>query len=167
MTSVMTESVVSRAFVDAAFRGRIIRYATLLEYALEGTLALYFVRPERIDEIRDLLLTEIQLGRKIELLQKLPIPASRSKSAALDGLRAFQRLRNVAAHRWHVKREDARELLKNTTVARMIANPETFETVFRRTRRGLERIRRTRAFGPDATSAARAVAEREFMAVFL
>lgn len=162
-----TEHIVVEAFRKPAFRGAILRYTTLLEFSLEATLALYILRPERLQEGRDLLIADLQFGRKIDLLQKLSIPSTKSKSAALDGLRAFQRLRNLASHRAHVTRADARELLKNTTVTAMFADSALFESTFRRTRNALERIQRTRAFGPNARAAAEAVALEDVLHVFL
>jgi hypothetical protein len=147
----MSEQSLARLFSQPAFAGNLLRCAAFLEDELDILLTVYFIRSERTDAAQDLLLRELTFGRKIELLRKLPLGTSTSKKTALEALRTFQRLRNVAAHHSLIFVEKTRELLKDQGVRALFANyPTSFEKAFHAGRRSLVRLRKTKAFGPNA-----------------
>jgi len=147
----ITDSELAALFASPAFVGTVLRFGSFLDYDLDCLIAIYFARGDRLNTALDLLLPELTFGRKIELLRKLPLRHAKSHRDAIASLKAFQKLRNLAAHSWTVSRAKARELLSDQAIrALFVTYPVSLETGFRLTRRRLTRLRQSKAFGADA-----------------
>jgi hypothetical protein len=147
--SMLTEEQIWRLFSKPEFVGAVLRLAALLEYDLDSLLCAYFIRPDRLESALELLFADVTVGRKLEMLRKLPVPKQlTSYRKAVAGLSRFQRIRNIAAHQWSVPRRTVHMLLEDRGFRDLLARyPEGLQEDFRATRASIWRLRRTKTWG--------------------
>jgi hypothetical protein len=152
----ITDSELARLFASPPFVGTVLRYGSFLDYDLDCLLAIYFARGDRLNDALDLLIPELTFGRKIDVLRRLPLKHTKAHGDALAALRAFQKIRNLAAHSWTVSRAKCRDLLSDPSVRGLFVDyPTSLEAGFKLTRRRLVRLRQSKAFGADARAVSR------------
>ena len=135
-------------FSDSSFVGDVLRKTTQLEFDLDAVLTQYFIRSDRFEAAMELLLPELTFGRKIDLLTHLPLRKSLlSYGRAIEGLRKFQRIRNIVAHSPHVSFSTAKKLARDGNYKRLLHDyPEGLLAEFGQTARSLIRLLRVREF---------------------
>lgn len=142
-----TESRVKSLFSNRDFVGVVIRYTALLEFELDGLLAQYFLREDRIEVGISLLIRHLSFGDKVGTLAKLPIRKPLvSFRRAVVGLRRFQRIRNTAAHSWTISSAEVKRLLSGAEYNRRMLEdyPAGLDQEFMSTRDALERLSRVK-----------------------
>ncbi len=145
-SDMLTESKVKSLFSNRDFVGAVIRYTALLEFELDGLLAQYFLREDRIEGGISLLIPHLRFDDKVGILAKLPIrkPLT-SFTRAVVGLRRFQRIRNIAAHSWTISSAQIKRLLSGAEYRRMLEDyPAGLDQEFMSTRDSLERLSRVK-----------------------
>jgi glycyl-tRNA synthetase beta subunit len=147
----LTERQLTKLFGNPVFVGTVLRYATMLEYDMDCLLALYLSRPERVDFVLD---------------SVLPLKHTKAHGDAIGALRGFQRVRNVAAHRWTVSVATSRDLLKDQNVRPLFADfPKSLLAAFSVTKSRLTRLRSSKAFGVDARTASKEMESRTILKI--
>ena len=143
-----TISEMKSLFTDKAFVGDVLRTTTLIEVALDCTLAYYYARADRIEPAVDSLLSEIPFGKKIDILAALPLRTTlKSRNASVASLRRLRRIRNHIAHNWRIDSEELNTLLKDQNIAHILSGyPKSLFDELQRTRAHLQILMRTREF---------------------
>jgi hypothetical protein len=143
-----SEREIWKLLSNRTFIGDVLRYFTSLEFELNAVIAQYFIRSDRYEDAMEVLLPELSLGRKLELLTRLPIRKSLlSYQRAISGLRRFQRVRNIVAHNPHISFSKAKSLSNDGNYRQILHEyPKGMQEEFKLTRRSLSRLLRVREF---------------------
>jgi hypothetical protein len=162
----LSDRQLTHLFGNPVFVGTILQYTSMLEYDIDCLLALYISRPDRVDFVLDVVLPELTFNRKLEVFKQLPLKHTKAHGATIVALRGFQRVRNVAAHRWTVSVTTLRQLLQDQHVRPLFTDfPKSLHANFSLTRRRLTRLRGSKAFGVDARTASKDMDTRTLLKV--
>jgi hypothetical protein len=132
----------------------ILKWTSLLEEDLDFTLALYFCGPSRHFTFMDVLSSQIQFNAKLKALESIPARKNlKSRVQAISGLRRFQRMRNMVAHPILLRPSKVQSLCEDAVSKAMVLNfPSATTEEFRRVRRSLDHLTRSREWKPDLTA---------------
>lgn len=136
------------------FIAEILKSTSLLEDDLDFTLALYFCGPGRHFTFMETVSQQMQFNTKIKILENIQTRKNlKSHIQAIAGLRRFQRIRNLVAHPILVKRSKVQNLCDDIQARRMILHfPGAMTEEFRKVRRSLYHLTRSREWKPDLTA---------------
>jgi hypothetical protein len=133
-------------FYDSTFVGDVMRYSTLLEFALNAVIAQYYIRSDRYEEAMEDLLPELSFGKKLDLLTHLPIRKKLSSyQKAISGIRQFLKIRNIVAHNPSISQSRVKQLSKDDSCKKILQEyPEGMKEVYYLTSIALSRLLKVR-----------------------
>jgi hypothetical protein len=141
-------------FRVAEFIAEVLKNTSLLEDDLDFTLALYFCGPGRHFTFMETVGLQMQFNTKIRILENIQTRKNlKSRIQAITGLRRFQRIRNLVAHPILIRPSKIQSLCDDIETRGMILNfPAAMNEEFRKVRRSLYHLTRSREWKPNLTT---------------
>ena len=131
-------------FNNHEFRGKVLSYASSPDNYLERALTQYSIRDDKYPEGLQII-SSLNFDRKIQIFEHLPIRKKGNHKKAVLGLRAFQKIRNIAAHSQFVK--DIHHLLHDRRAMVALSNyPNNMDALLAQTEISLLKLMQTKAF---------------------
>ena len=148
MIHMVKEIQIRDILTSTDFLGKIVATSVNLETSIDALLCRYFIREDRDYDAINILFGSITMGRKIETLRKLPTRKSLlSYKRTIEGVRGFQRLRNLVAHNTFIPKSEIKKLRKDSFTKKLLSNyPQSYYDAQVETTDAIKRLIRTKEF---------------------